>query len=239
MAAEQFEQLLRTQELDTRLAQIAHAKATHPLLDKIAATQEHSATVAAGVQDEREERHALERNQKRLDDEVAMIDAKRADIEGKLYDGSVTATKDLLAMQEESKNLGERKASVEDDELEIMEQMETLQGVLDTAQATIDANDESIAGFEAELAAAIAELDAEGAQVQAERESVVVSVEPELLAEYERLRSSRPGIVVARLVGGVCQACHMGLSAVTVDQIGKLPPEAVVHCDQCGALLVR
>ncbi len=239
MAAEQYEQLLRTQELDTRLAQLAHAKATHPLLVKIDQTRAHAAEVGAGVQDEREERHRLERDQKRLDDEVAMLDAKRADIEAKLYDGSVTATKDLLAMQEESKNLAERKASLEDAELEIMEQVEELQAVLDRAQQEIDADEQKISDFEAELAESFAELDAEAGQVQTERDAVVVSVPTELLDAYDRLRASQPGIVVARLVGGTCQACHMTLSAMTVDQIGKLDAEALVHCDQCGAILVR
>ncbi|MBT8241148.1 MAG: hypothetical protein KJN63_07960 [Acidimicrobiia bacterium] len=239
MAAEQFEQLLRTQELDTRLAQLTHARATHPLLAKIAEAKAHSAEIAAGVQDEREERHRLERDQKRLDDEVAMLDAKRAHIETKLYDGSVTATKDLLALQEESKHLGERKILLEDQELEIMEQMEGLQTVLDRAQTEVDADEQKIADFERELTAEVAELDAEASRVRTEREAVVVSLRPELLTSYDRLRATQSGIVVARLVGGSCQACHMVLSAVTVDQIGKLAEDALVHCDQCGAILVR
>jgi predicted nucleic acid-binding Zn-ribbon protein len=239
MPAEHFEQLLRTQELDTRLAQLVHAKANHPLLAKIAETKASAARVAAGVQDEREERHRLERDQKRLDDEVAMLDAKRSDIETKLYDGSVTATKDLLVMQEESKHLGERKNSLEDAELEIMEQMEVLQTTLDRVQAEVDAEENKIAEFENELAAAVADIDAEAHQVRTEREAVVVSVRPELMEAYNKLHSSQPGVVVARLVGGSCQACHMALSAMTVDQIGKLAEDALVHCDECGAILVR
>ena len=168
-----------------------------------------------------------------------MLDAKRADIEAKLYDGSVTATKDLLAMQEESKNLGERKSSLEDSELEIMEQVEELQAVLDRAQSEIDADEQKIGDLEAELAEAVAEIDAEAARVQTERQATVASVPPELLDAYDKLRASQPGIVVGRLVGGTCQACHMTLSAVTVDQIGKLDADALVHCDQCGAILVR
>ncbi len=239
MTVERFENLLRTQELDTRLAQIEHARSNHPIFAKIAELRTHSAEIAAGVQDEREERHKLDREQKRLDDEVAMIDAKRADIEAKLYDGSVTGTKDLLAMQEESKNLGAHKATVEDAELEIMEQAEALQGVLDKAQSEIDADDAKIGELEVELGGILAELDVEEGQVKAERAGVVAEVPEELLAAYDKLRSSQNGIVVARLVGGACQACHMSLSAVTVDQIGKLGPEAVVHCDECGAMLVR
>ena len=239
MALEHFEKLLRTQELDTRLAQIDHARSNHPIFTVIAELGTHSAEVAAGVQDEREERHKLDREQKRLDDDVAMIRAGRADIESKLYDGSITATKDLLAMQEESKKLADHKASVEDTELEIMEKAETLQGVLDTAQAEIDADSAKVEQLEAELAETFTELIAEEAEVRAERVEVVAEVPEDLLAAYDKLHSNQDGIVVARLVGGACQACHMTLSAVTVDLIGKMDSAAVVHCDECGAILVR
>ena len=239
MATTGFENLLHTQELDTKLAQLAHAKANHPLATKIAEAKHHAAAVGAGVQGEREERHGLERDQKRLDDEIAMLDAKRADIEGKLYDGSITATKDLLAMQEESKNLAARKSSLEDAELEIMEKMEGLQGLLDRAQAEIDTDEAKVAEMQAELADALIALDAETAAVEGERSATVVDVPPELLMAYEDLLLSQGGVVVARLQAGACQACHMNLSAVAVDKIGKMADDAVAHCPQCGAILVH
>lgn len=239
MAAVGFERLLKTQELDTKLVQLAHARDQHPLRQKIAGVQSHAAEVAARVEGERDERHGLERDQKRLDDEVAMIDVKRGHIEAKLYDGSVTATKDLLAMQEESKHLADHKNSLEDAELEIMERIEELQHVLDAAQREIDDDEAQIAQLSEELEQGLAALDEETAAVADERERVASEVPPDLLEAYDALRSGQGGIVVARLAGGACQACHLNLSAVTLDKIGKLPEDAIVHCDQCGALLVR
>lgn len=239
MAAPGFEKLLRTQELDTRLAQLAHAREHHKLRGEIAALRAHAAEVAARVRGEREERHSLERDQKRLDDEVAMLDAKRGDIETKLYDGSVTATKDLLAMQEESKHLLERKSSLEDAELEIMERIEELQLVLDAAQGEIDDHEAEIDRLSDELEEALAILAEEADSVTAERERVATAVPSDLLQAYDSLRAGQGGVVVARLEGGACQACHLDLSSVTLDKIGKMPADAIVHCDQCGALLVR
>ncbi len=239
MATLGFEKLLHTQELDTKLSQLVHAKAHHPLAAKIAEIKVHAAGVAAKVQGEREQRHTLEREQKRLDDEIAMIDAKRSDIEAKLYDGSITATKDLLVMQEESKNLAARKTHMEDAELEIMEQAESLQGILDKAQAQIDADEAKIAELQAELADSLISLDAETEAAAAERAETVAEVPPDLLVAYEDLAHSQGGIVVARLLRGACQACHLNLSAVAVDKIGKMGENAVAHCPQCGAILVH
>ncbi len=63
---------------------------------------------------------------------------------------------------------------------------------------------------------------------------------PETLvkAAYERTRASSGGVGAARLgAGGKCEACHLTLSRVDVDQIKKAGRRQVVLC-QCGRILV-
>ncbi len=107
------------------------------------------------------------------------------------------------------------------------------------AQAEIDGDDELIAECENELAEELATLESETSVVETERAAIVAELPSELLDAYDVLRRSQGGVVVARLVAGACQACHLNLSAMRVDQIGKLDDEVLVHCDQCGAILVR
>jgi predicted nucleic acid-binding Zn-ribbon protein len=47
------------------------------------------------------------------------------------------------------------------------------------------------------------------------------------------------GIGAARLQGATCLGCNLGLPAVVVDRIRKLDPDEVVHCEECGRILVR
>ena len=82
-------------------------------------------------------------------------------------------------------------------------------------------------------------IEAELEQVRAERATIAGEVEPELLAEYDTLRPQSGGIAIARLVGASCGGCHLHLSAVEIDRIKKLPPEAPAHCEECGRLLAR
>ena len=95
----------------------------------------------------------------------------------------------------------------------------------------------------AELRVQIAEeevaIDTELEQVRAERGNIAGEIDPALLAEYETLRPQSGGIAIARLVGGSCGGCHLGLSAVEIDRIKKLPPEAPARCEECGRLLAR
>jgi predicted nucleic acid-binding Zn-ribbon protein len=64
-------------------------------------------------------------------------------------------------------------------------------------------------------------------------------VPAELLAEYERLRKALGGIGVARLNGNRCEGCHLTLSAMDVDRIRHEPDDVLIHCEECGRLLLR
>ena len=57
------------------------------------------------------------------------------------------------------------------------------------------------------------------------------------LASVER--RLRQLFAAAKLEAGSCRGCHLQLSAVELDRIRKLPADAIVHCVECGRILVR
>jgi predicted nucleic acid-binding Zn-ribbon protein len=59
-----------------------------------------------------------------------------------------------------------------------------------------------------------------------------------LLAEYERLRPQYGGVAVSKLAHGTCQGCFLTLAAAELDEIKRAPADAVIHCPDCGRLLV-
>jgi predicted nucleic acid-binding Zn-ribbon protein len=239
MASPAYEQILDIQALDLRLTQLRHQVQTHPARATLAqavedVTRLEEAAAAIGVR-----HHELERDQKRLDDEVAIIEAKRKEIEAKLYDGSVTASKDLIALQDEGRSLLERQTRIEDDELEVMEALEELGSELEAGRAEAARAVEAREAAEQVLAQATAELEVEIGQVTEERRVACEPANPTLLARYEELSAQFDGVAVARFVDGRCDGCHMQLSAMAVDQLMKAADDAVVICEECGRLLVR
>ncbi len=239
MASPAYEQLLRVQDLEVQLVQLRHRMASHPLRAEQAALgvelsrlESHRAEIDA-------RHHELDRDLRRLSDEVATIEVKRAKAEGRLYDGTVTATKELLALQDEGSSLLERQRRLEDTELEIMESLETVGAELTVASAEL-ADIRSRAGqSEVALTQATAELEAEIIQVSQARAEAAEPVGPELLARYQALAPDFDGAPLARFVGGRCDGCHMQLSAMAVDRLNKAPAEEVVTCEECGRLLIR
>jgi predicted nucleic acid-binding Zn-ribbon protein len=145
----------------------------------------------------------------------------------------------LLALQEEIAALGRRQRSLEDKQLELMEEAEPVEAELESFAGERDELDAVAVNLTADLAEEEAEIDAALAVLTSKRFDAAIPVAPPLLEEYEKLRVRHDGIAVARLVGGRCGGCHLMLSAVEVDRIKRLGPDEIAHCEECGRLLVR
>lgn len=234
-----WDALLALQDLDLRTDQLTHRRATLPARAEIDKVMAALAELEATTVTLEGQRHDLGRDQQRLEDEIATLTDKAAQHDKALYSGSVTNPRELQAMQDEIAALKRRISQLEDQEIEVMEKIEPLEADLAGLATQRRVLDDDGARWRAELAETEVSIDAELAEVEAERAGVVAEVEPDLLASYDRLRKQTGGIAVARLVGGSCGGCHLGLSAVEVDRLKKLPPEEPAHCEECGRLLVR
>ena len=234
-----LELLLAVQDQDTASDQLLHRRAHLPERQSV---DEHAAAVVA-VEAERAtravRREELGRNIKRLQDEVASLEARIAEVTRTLHSGAVTVPRELQALQHEQESLRRRQDHLETEELEIMEELDPL--TEETAGLDARLGELATEGDRLDEALLQAEVDVEEelTAVTNRRRAALAGVSDDLLATYEDLRGKLGGIAVARLVGSVCGGCHLGLSAVEVDRIKKQPPDTLVTCDECGRLLVR
>ena len=237
-ASPALEALLVVQGHDTRLDQIRHHLATLPER----ATREAAAAALTEVQGdiaaEQAIRDELARDQKRLDDEVESLGAKRKGFDTKLYSGTVSNPRELQDLQEEIDALGRRITVLEDRELTIMEKVEPVEAGLATLTATLATRTGALADAEVALTAAEAESATDLEHELALRATAAEVVPDDLLDHYGKLRVGLGGVGVARLVGTQCGGCHLTLSAMEASRLRKAPDDEVAHCEECGRILV-
>ena len=234
-----FDELLRLQDHDIVIDQIRHRQATLPERPALADATAAVAAVDARITEAQSRRDALARDEKRLADEVATVEAKAAEVYDKLYGGTITSPKELQAFQEDHDSLKRRQRELEDHEIEIMEQIEPVDAELaglDAERSTLEATRESAT---VALAAAESAVGAELDEATALRDEIAAAVPADQIETYDRLRPDFAGIPIARLVGSNCSGCHLTLSAVALDRIRDLPPDALATCEECGRILVR
>jgi len=234
-----FDELLRLQDHDIVIDQITHRQATLPERPALTAATAAVADIDARIAATRSRRDELARDEKRIADEVATVEAKAKDVNDKLYGGTITSPKELQAFQEDYDSLKRRQRELEDHEIEVMEQIEPVEAELaglEAERTTLDAAREAATSA---LAAAEAAVGAELEEAKGQRDDLVAAVPAEQLATYDRLRPDYAGIPIARLIGSNCNGCHLTLSAVAIDRIHALPPDALATCEECGRILVR
>jgi predicted nucleic acid-binding Zn-ribbon protein len=232
-----LELLLIVQEHDLALDRLRHRRATLPVREVLAAAEAAISALAPGLADVRGRRDEVARDAKRLDDEVTSVRDRAAEADRTLYSGTVTAVKELQALQADVEHLKARQRELEDRELELMEAQERLDAEVAAAEAAMADEQARADAARGELARDEAEVDAEIAAETEARARSTVGIPPSVLDTYERIRSTSNGVGVARLVGGTCQGCRLSIPATEVDAIRRgVAGEA--RCDNCGAILV-
>jgi len=234
-----LERLLLVQEHDTAIDHLVHRRATLPARESLAEAESATVATRPALDDARSRRDDVVRAVKRLEDEATAASDKAAEVEKTLYSGAVSSPRELQALQADLQQLQRHQRSLEDRELELMEQQEALDAEvaeLDTKMAA------AVAGADAaraELADREAEIDAEIARETSARGSAAEDVDAALLGDYDRARARAGGVGAARLVGQTCQGCRLTIPRTEVERIKREGASAgVAHCDNCGAILV-
>ena len=233
-----LEALLEVQEHDTAVDRLRHRRTHLPERAELAAATAKGAEVMARLADARIRREEVLGRQAGLEASIASADARITEMDGRLYSGQITATRDILAMTAEIESLKARRSSLEDEVLATMEEDEPLASDVSRLEAELAAVEEEADRLRKSVAASEREIDLEATAVAEARKAVAARVSGDLLATYEKLRASLGGVGAARLVGQSCTGCHLTLPAQEVARIKRAPPDALMLCEQCGRILV-
>ena len=232
--------LVELQEVDTRLAQLSHRFATLPEYQKITEVRGEGLNLEEQLDEIMIELKVLRQSQIDREAEVQGLEDKIAKSTSALYGGAITSPKDATAMQNEIESISRRQAVLEDQIIELMEQIEPFALKEAEIEAQRSLGGEKLRNLEDQLAVAQAEIEVEQRAVSTERAQIEERAGDDLVALYERNRN-RMGdhTAVGRLVGTSCGACFLGISAVEIDRIRRLPSNEPSECPECGALLIR
>ena len=227
------------QDHDLAVDRLRHRRRTIPEQAQLEALEGRAVAVERSLVDATGRRDEVARRQRRLEDELAVVELKKAEEQARLYSGTVSLIRELQALQAEIDALKRRAGSLEDEVLEAMTEREPLDQEVADLEAQSVAVDEQAAGLRVVVAAAQAAIDEELVVEEAARAAAVDGIAPAVISSYERLRTRLDGIGAARLVNGRCDGCHLSLSVTELTTANRQPPDALFHCEQCGRILVR
>lgn len=236
---QQLVTLLTLQDLDLTLDRLRRLGRNLPEAETAAKTAAQADRARDEAAARRTEAGDLSRELRKVEDEVERVRARAARDAELLQSGTITSAKQLQDLEHEIASLGRRQRNLEDHELELMEGVEAAR----TAQSAAEADHLRLAQ-EAEAAedarkVALAEVMRQGQAATIERRGVAAAIDPALLELYETTRRRNGGVGAVRFQNGQCGACRLAMVPADLAEITSAPLDEVIHCDECGRILVR
>lgn len=232
------ERLLALQQIDIDLLKIAHKIKNSPLNSNLESLNRNlidtKNLLIAAETEKSDVQHELSRSEIDVEQVVSRIEKD----EKRLASGLGTP-KELEQIQHELGTLARRRSELEEVELEIMVRIDDVSKRISDLQRQISLLETDLARVQSELDLEVKNLDSAKQSSLTAREFLAPQIEKELLALYEKIRSSSDGLGAAQLVGDSCGGCHLKLNAAEMEKIKSLSDDEVVRCEECRRILIR
>ena len=231
--------LLDLQALDSQVDQLRHQRSNPAQAAEIKDLLGKRADIDGRLRDQRIVVDDLAAAQAKAEADVEQVRARRTRDRQRMDSGAISNPKDLERMQHELESLERRIGTLEDEELEVMEQLEEAQSAQAELTAAIDDLDARLGALTTARDERAAELDAEIASVAAGRAAILADIPDELVALYEKLRASKGGVAVGALRARQCGGCQLTLDAGELAAIRATAADVVLRHEECQRILVR
>jgi predicted nucleic acid-binding Zn-ribbon protein len=229
------QRLLDLAEIDAELARLAHRRRTLPEHAELAAAEAAVRSGKDAVVEVETRAGDLDRDIRRLERDVEAVRARTDRDRGLL---ATAGAKQAMDLQHELDTLARRQAVLEDEELEVMEQREAVGTDLEHSREVLAAAERRVSAIVARRDEALLDIDTSEAGRRRARAEVVAGLPADLLAAYDRRREQR-GAGAAPLRERRCGACRLELDRTAIAALRSAPADELVHCEECGVILVR
>ncbi|MEY2545534.1 MAG: uncharacterized protein QOG48_651 [Verrucomicrobiota bacterium] len=227
----ELEQLLVLQDRQQKIRQIDNEIKTLPLQRKNLDGQLESTTAA--VETLKQHGRQIEVDRKKLE-----LDANtRRDSIAKLRTQQYETRKneEFQAIGHEIERYEKEITSIEDHELELMEQAEKLKTQLGGEEKKATATKDSISRQLVDLEEKSKTLQARLDELKKERADIATKIDEDLLDRFDRLFESKGDAAIVPIEHGICTGCHMKVTTATA--VHAKAGKEIVNCEQCGRIL--
>ena len=230
--------LLDLQAHDSALARLEHRRRTLPELAVIADADTRLAALRADVVRAETEVGDLDRELRRLEDDVDQVRRRAERDQQRMLSGAVPA-KELESLQHEVETLTRRQSDLEDTELEVMERREDAEARAGEVRAEVEKVTATRSEAEQAKDKAFAEIEAEAAADTEARAALADGLPADLMVLYEKVRAASGGVGAAMLRQRRCEGCRLELMGAELRAAQAAPPDEVLRCENCRRILVR
>ena len=148
---------------------------------------------------------------------------------------SVKTNKEYQALLKEIKDLKTANSKIEDQMLEILEQSDTAEAQLSEINQEFEFAKIRVAGEKAGITMAAEKDRTRLAELQVDFQTVLDTVNPDILKAFRSVRSRIGNLAVAKVEDAVCAGCHMNIPPQMYNELQRF--ESLMYCPQCQRII--
>jgi len=182
-----------------------------------------------------EQKHLTETEKQQRDVEWEIEDLRSSikQLNDKLYGGKNKNPKELVSLEKELENFKAKLRQKEDDLLDLMAEIESMQDKIKTNGERLNKLEEEWQQEQKDLTQRQAAVKRRLSDLSRKRKALASDIAKQTLELYEVIRV-RKGQAVAKIEQGRCQGCRLNLA---VNELQRARAGALIQCSSCGRIL--
>ena len=175
----------------------------------------------------------LQMQRKNRELELATQEDKVKKLQAQLF--QVKTNKEYTAMQHEIEGAKADGSLLEEMIIRLLEDMDQVQQQVIRAKAEWQQREVQTQQDVRRIEGEIAQVQQDLQRTEADRQRLAPSLEPGVLATYDRILRSHDGLALVPLMGEACGGCHMVLPPQIINEVAQ--QTRIVNCETCARLL--
>lgn len=223
--------LIRLQECDTRIKDLHARKKEAPL--KINGLEKEFNERCMRFKEKYDSLEQQKKDRRKLEQEVQDLENKVDKSQIKL--NSIRSNKEYTAALKEIDDLNREKSLKEDKILQLMEEIEDLEKEWSESREEEERLRKRFESDKKRIEKEMEEWDNELSLLEKQRTEYCKEIDKDLLKNYLFLKERKGGLAIGPVIGGVCQACFMGLPPQKYNELIKC--NSLMTCPNCNRLI--
>ncbi len=229
---ESLERLYHLQEVELSIRQLR--KELNDLEKSLGETEELRQARNA-VLKARETLEKAHKEAENLQEGISRADAKAKPVNQKLFGGRIRNPREVEALREQAESIKKHRSGLEDSLLDVMIQIEEWEETLSEREKQLAEVEASWKTDQSEKRTRIKGIEEKLERLGEERSALRSAMPADLLADYDYLATRKGGRAVARVINGACEVCG---AVVPRAFLAKMRSGEIVHCGECGRILL-
>ncbi len=227
----QINNLSKLQTIDSEIYALRAEKESRPLEIK---------TLETSFEEKKQHLAALEKNlldlQKQRKDkelELASKEENTKKLQTQLY--SLKTNKEYQTMLQQIQDAKADASIIEDKILELFDQADSIKTETEQEKQRLKEEEQVFLGRKENIEDRIKEIDGRLMQLEALRIQLMPDIEPNILAQYERILLNRDGLAIVSVKDNTCKGCNMFVPPQVINLIKMY--ERIITCEVCNRIL--